>query len=417
MQTPDASTILLSTTGSDRATAYLTSNKIVRHEGRLYVGWLDSPAQRGQLSPIRLAICDGATGAVEQTLTLGKAYDNHCGPAIAVDRNGRFHAIIGAHHNPFLYRWSDTPSDAASWSEPVALGPYDTYPSLVVDAQGTLHLVHRKMEDRWQLWYRRKPVDGFWEPWVILAAGPLPGYNHFYQSLSVGPGGALHLLFLYCYTDTGKSSDAKGRMVVHLTSEDGGDSWFNEGKRCRLPLGVDSVKPICHYPQGGLKISNHVVDDQNRLHFFAMVPETVSGVLLRRETSGWEQCSLPPAFEKLNLRGGRESGLTRDASGTLHFVTGTNPDGEEARWYDPRHEIFHATLPAQGDGSVRQLTQTGPTAANWLPALENWDWCRAAQAGENTPALAFCSGVTGGQGTNINTLKTEVHLVPALAPL
>ena len=125
--------IELSREGSDRATAYSMSSKIVRHCDRLFVGWLDAPEVNGGMARVMLGICDGKTGALLKTVQLGEGKDNHCGLAMVLDRTGRLHALVGAHHDPFLYRWSDTPEDEDSWSEPVPLGPQDTYPSLCAD--------------------------------------------------------------------------------------------------------------------------------------------------------------------------------------------------------------------------------------------------------------------------------------------
>jgi len=402
--------IILSKAGSDRGTAYVTSNKIIRHDGRLYIGWLDAPLKFGNLAAVRLAVCDAVTGEVQRAFTLGHAYDNHCGPALAMEPGGRLHVIIGAHHNPFLHRWSDTPDEPDSWSEPVALGPYDTYPSLIADADGNLHLVHRKMEDRWELWYRRKPRGRDWEPWVVMAVSPRPGYNHFYQSLSLGPGGALHLLFQYCYTETGRSSDAKSRMVVHLRSDDGGTTWFNEGARCRFPLTVDTVKPIVHYPAGGISISNHVVDEHDQPWFFSVLPDHPRGALFQKAGDEWTVVDTSVAFGKLNFTGSRETSLSRDRAGRLHIATGTNPDGGDATWYDLRHEIFHVIVGQDRTvESARQITAADPSACRWLPAIEQWDWARQEEI--ITPAIIYTSGLNGvGDGGNRNASKTDISL-------
>ena len=409
--------IILSQAGSDRGTAYVTSSKIVRHGDRLYVGWLDAPPALGNLASVRLAVCDAKSGEMQRIFTLGRAYDNHCGPSLAMEPDGRLHVVIGAHHNPFLHRWSDTPAEEGSWSEPVALGPYDTYPSLIADADGNLHLVHRKMEDRWELWYRRKPRGKSWEPWVTMAVSPLPGYNHFYQSLSVGPGGALHLLFQYCYTDTGRSSDAKSRMVVHLRSGDGGATWFNEGSQCQFPLTVDTVKPIVRYPAGGISISNHVVDENDQPWFFSILPDHPRGALFRRVGEDWTIVDTSAAFGKFNFTRSRETSLSRDRAGRLHIAVGTNPDGGDATWYDLRHEIFHTVIGKDANvESCRQITKTDISACRWLPSLEQWSWARPDESCATTPALIYTSGLNGARdGGNRNALKTEIHLLPGLS--
>ncbi len=80
-----------------------------------------------------------------------------------------------------VYRWSDLPQDAAAWSEPEPLGPADTYPSLVVDAERALHLAHCKRGHRWQLWYRRRKPGQPWQAPLAPAISPTRGYDHFIE--------------------------------------------------------------------------------------------------------------------------------------------------------------------------------------------------------------------------------------------
>ena len=135
---------LLSESGSDRATGYNMSSKLIRRDDTLFVSWLDAPSELGQPAKAMLGVCDRQSGEMRSRIQLGEGIDNHCGAALALDQNGRLHTIVGAHSGDFLYRWSDTPADAESWSASTPLGPSDTYPSLVVDAEGTLHLAHRE---------------------------------------------------------------------------------------------------------------------------------------------------------------------------------------------------------------------------------------------------------------------------------
>lgn len=402
--------IRLSETGSDRASAYITSNKIVRHGGRIYVGWLEAPRGPGELVPVCLAVIDQKTGEVLAKHVLGMAYDNHCGPALAMGRDGRLHFMVGAHHNPLLYRWSDDPLNLESWSAPVALGPFATYPSLIVDHEGTLHLLHRHMDQRWQLWYRRKPKDELWSPWVVLAEGPLPGYNHFYQSIVNGPNGSLHVLFQFGYTDTGSSADVKVRSVVYLQSSDAGKSWEHAGQSLNSPLLVDNVSPILHYPQGGIRISNLVVDQKNRPWFFVNFAEAPFAALYRYADKQWTRIEVPELLKVVSFEGGRESSLSLDSSGRMHLATATMPEGSST-WYDVRHEVYRAIFSEEGDlQSVNQVSPSDSGAANWLPALEHWDWNRAGECCAPTPALLYTKGTTAGRGYNINLLHNEVFL-------
>ena len=405
---------LLSVSGSDRATAYNMSSKIIRRGETLFAGWLNAPTKPGAPASIMLGVCDAASGALRSMMQLGEGIDNHCGPALMLDKNGRMHAIIGAHSGAFLYRWSDSPEDAAAWSAPESLGPADTYPSLAVDAEGTLHLAHRERMDRWQLWYRRKRPGQPWEAPKSLAISPTPGYNHFMQSLTVGPTGSLHLTFQFHYAASGRASDCAGRAAVHMQSDDRGDTWFNNGVRCdSLPLTIETMDPICHHPDGGVRVGNHVVDAENHPWVFASIPGVPGGVLWHRADSGWKAIEMASAFPNLNFERGRSTSMSRDAAGHFHLAVAADPEGKPTGWSNPSQELFHLTLDSAGTTiSLEQITETDPSVSHWLPALEQWDWVRRDTSCADSPWLMYTRGLNAGGigGNNRNALSTEVYM-------
>lgn len=406
----------LSKHGSDRATGYGLSNKLVRRDGKLFAGWLDAPAQAGGMAQIRLGVCDATNGTLEQTQTLGEGIDNHCGPALALDGKGRLHAVIGAHHGPFLYRYSDDPEDPDSWSEPQALGPQDTYPSLVADAEGTLHLIHRVKAERWQLWYRRRRPNADWEEPVVLAISPTPGYNHYMQSLTVGPTGNLHALFQFHFSETGDTVDCRGRAAVYLRSTDGGDSWVSDdGTPPQLPVTFEAAPAICRYePQGDLhrfRVGYHTVDRDDRIWFYCSVPDS-PGVIYRGGDGTWERLDLAGLTDGLDFSGGRSSSFSQDAHGDLHLLIACPPTGATA-WYDPTMELYHLKLDSQGNRKAfRQLSDTDPECAHWLPALEPYDWALPQACCTDGLFYLMTSGVNAGGigGDNTNAVATEVWL-------
>lgn len=408
----------LSESGSDRATGYNMSSKLIRRDDTLFVSWLDAPSELGQPAKAMLGVCDLQSGEMRSRIQLGEGIDNHCGAALALDQNGRLHAIVGAHSGDFLYRWSDTPAEAESWSASIFLGPNDTYPSLAVDAEGTLHLAHREAGERWQLWYRRKRAGQPWETPLPLAISPVPGYNHFMQSLTVGPTGELHLIFQFHYGDSGSASDCRGRAAVSMQSDDGGETWFNEGERCdTLPLTVETMNAICHHEgqheRWEVRVGNHVVDADNQPWFFASIPGRRAGVLWHRTSDGWEEIELADTIPNLNMENGRATSISRDMEGHLHLMIATHPFGEKTNWFDPSLELFHLKLRADGSLiAIEQLTTTEPSAANWLPALEWWDWTRPTVSCADSPWFMYTQGLNAGGigGDNRNAISTEVYL-------
>src|SRR4051794_37695276 len=85
---------VLSTTGSDRATRYVQSNKTVTLHDISHVTWLDSNFAS------KVTSFNSSTQLWSNTKTIGTGYDNHGGPAIAVDGDGYLHAIFGPHVGP-----------------------------------------------------------------------------------------------------------------------------------------------------------------------------------------------------------------------------------------------------------------------------------------------------------------------------
>lgn len=410
---------LISTEGSDRGTGYSLSNRMIRRDDKLLIGWLDAPPAKGEEARAMLGVCDLKTGALDHAFKIGGGIDNHCGSALAMDANGRVHAVVGAHHGPFIYRYSDDPANESTWSEPELLGPLDTYPSLAVDAEGTLHLAHRERGDRWQLWYRRKKAGQAWETPRAMAISPVGGYNHFMHSITVGPTGDVHLVFQFHYaTESGKAQDCKGRAAVYAKSEDGGDTWFNGGQCVDGPITVASMQSVCHLPEGGdgqhsLRVGNHVVDAQNCPWFFCSYPEYPSGVIWRLVGNDWQMIDLKDQLNGLNMEGGRSTSLSRDGKGNVHFAFATNPTGERCKWFAPTLEVFYAVLNAEGKCvSVEQITDTETEAANWLPAIEQWDWTRPEQTYADGRYMMFTRGLNAGGigGDNKSALKTEIYL-------
>lgn len=414
--------LLLSTAGSDRATAYSLSNRIIRHQGRIFASWLDAASKIGENARIQLAVIDQNSSRIERIMQLGEAVDNHCGAALAMDQQGCLHAMLGAHGGSFLHRSSTSPEDAIRWSDPTEVSGQNTYPSLVTDHHGTLHLAYREYGDRWTLRYRRKKAGQAWEEPRSMAISPTKGYNHFMQSLSVGPDGTLHLFFQFHYAESGDGADCETRMGVYLCSHDGGTTWLNEDITSDLPITIGSARPFISYPGGKWRIANHVVDSEGRPWVFVSLPEQPSGGLFRRSRGSWERLDTGEEFSRLNFQGpmGREVSLSRGRDGVIHLVAATRPDGQSSAWFDPSHELFHLRISEQESTlSFRRLTKPDPEGAQWLPSLENWDWTRPEIEHIDSPWLMFTRGrnLGGIGGNNMNTLQTEVYLMSLVQEL
>ena len=414
--------ILLTSRGSDRATAYNFSNKILRHDQGLLVSWLEAPSKKGGSTSIRLGVCDGSTGQLTKTLSLGEGIDNHCGATILGDATGRVHAFIGAHHGDFLHRVSESPADSHSWSAPESLGPSHSYPAVVLDEAGTLHMAYRESYrgpgETWQLEYIRKPASGSWSSPRLLAKCPVPGYSHFMHSLSVGPTGALHITLQFHYATTGSAKQGKTKLAAHLHSTDGGDHWASEGEGCDLPITIDNARPIVSYlhdEEASIRIGTHVVDADDEPWLFCGMPEPPYGVMFRHTASGWQTIDLEQACPGLTFAApGRATATSRDASGHVHLLVSTAHKGGGEGWYHPDNELHHIAFDPKGRVSRHeQLTSSDPAAARWLPSIELWDWTAADASCDQGHWYAWTSGLSAGwmdAADYEDTLKTEVWL-------
>lgn len=414
----------LSTKGSDRATAYGMSSRFIRRDGKLLVAWLNAPETTGDPSRAMVGVCDGGTGKLERSFQIGKGTDNHCGPAMVMDGDGCVHLLVGAHHSAFVYRWSDDPTDPKAWSEPRKLEGSSSYPALAVDGAGTLHLAWRDQrgygsEQGWTLRYRRKPAGKPWQQSRVLAVSPERGYTHWMQSLTVGADTkTLDLVFQFHFADSGGAADAWGRAVAHLRSEDEGATWTHENRPLDgQPLTFESTTSAVETERGedrrGLGKSNHIVDADGNPWFFCSLPGHSSGVLVHHDGEAWRTIDLAEALENLHIAHGGSTHLTRDVDGRLYFAFYADPDGGKWGWGDPRMELMVATFEADGTSrGVRQVTRNDTEAANWLPALEDWDWTRPERDQTDGPWLMFTRGLNKGGigGNNRNALHTEVYL-------
>jgi len=252
---------LLSTTGCSAATAHPAANKIVTVDGKTHVGWIDSDDERFQ---VRVRTLDRATGRWSPKYTVGDAFDNHGGPALAVDSKGFLHAVYYPHHHPFRYRRSAMPNDASQWEGEVSFGKRCTYPSLVCGPDDTLYLACRESGGpQWVMNLYVKPPDGDWQGPTALVRAEAAGYAHFHQSLAWGPDH--RTLHLFCVICDGKP--LKSHTIGYLRSPDSGKTWErHDGTRPSLPATAQTVTVIEHLPEGGLCCGSIGVDPSGTPH-------------------------------------------------------------------------------------------------------------------------------------------------------
>lgn len=411
--------ILLSAEGSDRGTGYDLSNKLIRRGDRLILGWLNAPRESGAPARVMLGAADPGSGALEGAVCLATGIDNHCGPALAQAPDGTLHFMAGAHAGEFLHRWTDSSHalDPAVWSDPVSIGPRATYPSLICDPEGVLHLTYRSSQaPRWRLLYRRKPPDREWSDPVTLAQSPSGGYCHWMQSLAADSQGCLHLLFQFHFSESGNARDCLTYAAVHLRSRDGGLTWQDARDAVLAePVTFESATPFCTAPQGGMRINSLALDREDVPWVFAVHPDAAGGLLYALPESGPRAMSPGPATEPFDMSGGRSLSMAFDAAGELQLLFAQHPEGRATEWFDPAQELHHARLRVeqpQRSAPARRLTGPDPAAAHWLPVFE---WGHPQPAGQAAPEelwYMWTEGLNLGGigGDNANAMKTRIWL-------
>lgn len=425
-----ARTVLLSRTGGDRATAYVMSGKIVRRKGLLVCTWLDVDRQN------RWALVEPSNAEVVREGAVGpKREDNHCGAALATDVDGTLHLLIGAHHGSFVhYRM---PADRDEW-QPVedghAIGQAATYPSLVCDGRGTLHLTYRHEPGGRNacLHYHRRPKDGRWSEACVLAKCAVSEHSWLTNSIEVGPKGRLHVVLSNTLPVPDAGPAARYYGASHLYCDDSRASWrqFGAAEPLALPVPAAKLRRIesdtldpqrieAHYggPAGPLHsyyhkilLSNVAVDEQGRpwvvLHNLL---EGTARLYRHEQSAAWVGVPLDDAVRSI-LPGHhiRHCGqLSRHRDGTIEAVLMVAPKAEQG-WGDKGTELVRVLV--SPDGSIRRselVCAPDPDMPHWLPSIERFCW----HAPIDRPALLYTRGINaGGYSRNRNRVETEAWL-------
>ena len=402
---------VLSRRSSTRATLYNWTNKILTHDGKTHVTWLD------YLAANQIQTLDRRTGEWGDVDTVGCGVDNHCGPALTIDSTARLHMIVGSHgRSPFQHRMSNAPNDHSTWTpyKPVGAGP--TYPSLVCDREDCLHLAYRGRAARvdWlpnhpapHLMYQRACVGGDWLPPAELVRSAEPyGYTQYGNSLCVDRQNHLHLVF---HIFDGHP-EGRGHTAGYMQSVDGGNTWTKaNGDGILTPAGGQTVDVLCTGPDVNLRVSNVICDAQDRPYVIVFgTPQTGEAELKWYDGTQWQS---RPLLE--SVREGRpgcfianDGTLSFDRDGGLYIALQTR-HGEEG-WGLQGAEV--ALLFSEDGGetfSAQAISGPGEGLPCWQPCLE-----RVSSYHQRTPEVPTLTYTRGVKGTGCASRDyTEVHFV------
>ncbi|MBM4037637.1 MAG: hypothetical protein FJ290_03905 [Planctomycetes bacterium] len=425
-----APTMLLSKTGGDRATAYVMSNKIARRRGLLVCTWLGSDRQN-----CWALVEPNEPKLLKQGVVGGPRRDNHCSAAVATDTDGTLHLMVGAHFGTFdHYRM---PPDREAW-EPVADGQAicqaATYPSLVGDSAGTLHLAYRQEQGGRdpRLCYARRPRDGKWSAPRVLVTSAVTEHSWLTNAIEVGPKGRLHLVFTNTLPVADAGPDARYYGASHLYSDDAGETWrqFGRAEPLKEPAPAatlsriegDTLDPArIETKYGGapgplnsyyhkILLSNATIDEGGRPWVIMHNLLTRAASLFRHDDAdGWVATPLLDAVRSVlpGFHIQHCGQLSRRRDGTIEAVLMVAPEGERA-WGTKGTELVRLLVgPAGAIRKTELVCLREADMPHWLPSLERW----CGHAPIERPALLYTRGINaGGYQHNRNSVNTEVWL-------
>lgn len=193
---------VLSSTGWPHSLRYSQGNRAVSSNGKTFVGWLEADKD------VKVKSYNHSNNTWDTTVKIGTADDDHGSPVLLVNQEGYLHSLSGAHNSDFDYMISSNPWNISTWTNnsSTSLGGLSTYPSFVIDKNGTIHVAYRSWNvgaTSASLRYQYKPKNGNWSfatTVVSMVSGfPTNSYANYFHSLDITDDGELRLLFNLFY--------------------------------------------------------------------------------------------------------------------------------------------------------------------------------------------------------------------------
>ncbi len=404
--------VLLTSGGCDRATAYHMSNKVVRHRDGVFVTWLDHEYR------VTLAQVNPDSGEVLTSFPLHQGCDNHCGAALAITADQRLHVVAGAHATGgFIYRYSDAPADAGSWSLPESVGSSSTYPSLVALPNGGLVLAYRhtSFTGRWGMMIQRRSPEGDWSWPMVLMWPASERYTFPTNSLVLDAKGILHLGLEFYKTYPPETEESKSVAVTHVYSDDDGITWYHDDERIvsSIPFGIEDAFLVEHDAAGNLRPGNLAVLPDGRMAMGVWNARLGTLAVHVREAPGmWRTSDVTEAATANgdDWRVNSQGRLAVGPDGLLTVVTTVAPSNE---WGHPKQHVRGLWLNPESLEVTRNylVPKDDPERAAWLASVEH----SHVQVPEQPLLLLYTDG-NRGKGC-VNEVRCNVRMLALTADL
>ncbi len=398
----------LSTTGSTRGTAYTMSNKILTHEGKTHVVWLD------QIHKTYACTHSHKNRRWSAPVFVGDGDDNHAGAALTMDSEGYLHLIFGPHHNPIQHAVSAKPNSTAKWLQQPSFGGINaTYPSMVCDKDDTLHVCYRGAFERERprgLMYQRKPKDGEWTDPVKLVNPEGPqAYTQFENALYLSPDGNLFLSYHIVRATEPDHTQVRGMGFGVMCSKDGGHSWTSLSGEDVLTLPTTPASPCVIEFDENIDVRMGNVIYHAGTPFFTLNRReggAYETFVYRWWNKRWDVTSLLPEAEKLFGDCMMSDCCSLSISDDAVLYAATTVCQQGGGWADPTNEIVLFTSRNFGETfSAYKISPEDPNTSSWLPSLER-------ATGHNkvsVPRLIYTHGEKG-EGCSPD-IDTEIRFV------
>ena len=377
-----SSQILVSERGCCAATTG-PGNKIVTHEGKTHIAWLDS-TEEGFFAVVRTL--DRKTGELSPKYTIGEAKDDHGRPVLTIDSKGYLHAVYGLHHDAVPYVRSRRPNDASLWTEEVVFPAKLSYPKLLCGPDDTLYLTGRHGWEGLRLYV--KPPGKKWEDrgLIIRRRKDCVSYAAFHGGMAWGPDHkTLHLACLF-FQGTSKVSQDWGSIqsVNYMRSRDFGRTWERaDGTPIAIPAAEETMDVLVAGesmdPKPGIRGGEVVVDSTGNPYvwYYRTTPEKPGQVFLATADADgkWRQLPMQAAMD-LYYPGwavvGGTSGFTITEDDRLCMAGTVAPILHHLAHWDGKPKATHSNEPAYWQ--------------NFHPELKKVVWLESSDGGETFTA-------------------------------